>query len=245
MIQTTLIGLFFGTIGSTLGGIIGIFTKRNSNKFLSFILSLVSGLMLAVICFSLIPEAIKIIDIISVLIGLISGIVCMYFCESIINNKYSTKEINNNSVKRVLKTGIMVSIGIALHNIPEGIAIGSGYSESITLGLSIAIAICIHDIPEGLSMAIPLKYGGMNKCKIMTFIILSGIATGIGTLIGALVGSISEDIIAICLSFASGTMLYIVSGELIPEYNRLYQGKWSTVGNMTGFLIGLLASIIG
>lgn len=88
-------------------------------------------------------------------------------------------------------------------------------------------------------MALPMKNGGMRTYKIMIYVILSGLATGIGTLIGALIGKISEQIIAICLSFAAGAMLYLVSGELIPESNKLYIGKISTIGNILGFVIGM------
>ena len=90
-------------------------------------------------------------------------------------------------------------------------------------------------------MAIPMKNGGMNKIKIIIYVILSGITTGIGAFFGAIVGEISESTIAICLSFAAGAMLYIVSGELIPESNKLYNGRWNSVGNIIGFIIGILA----
>ena len=93
-------------------------------------------------------------------------------------------------------------------------------------------------------MAIPMKNGGMSAIKIIIYVILSGIATGVGALIGAIVGSISTTIIAVCLSFAAGAMLYIVSGELIPEANKLYNGRMSAVGNMLGFLLGILATTI-
>ena len=144
----------------------------------------------------------------------------------------------------MLKTGIIVSIGLAIHNIPEGLAIGSGFDASIKLGYSLALAICFHDIPEGISMAVPMKNGGMKIYKIMIYVILSGIATGVGALIGSIIGKVSEQIIAICLSFAAGAMLYIVSGELIPESNKLYKGRMSAIGNMLGFIIGIIATIL-
>lgn len=244
MLETTLLGLFFGTIGTTIGGLIGITTKKSTNKFLSFVLSFASGLMLAVVCFSLIPEALNILDISMVTIGLIIGIVCMIICESWVNKKLKLNFKDSNENIKILKTGIIVSIGLAIHNIPEGIAIGSGFAESSTLGLSLAIAICMHDIPEGLSMAVPMKKGGMKPWKIMLYVCISGIATGIGALIGTLIGNISEQVISMCLAFAAGAMLYIVSGELIPEYNNLYQGRLSGIGNMAGFIIGLFAMIM-
>ena len=78
----------------------------------------------------------------------------------------------------------------------------------------------------------------------MTYVILSGLATGGGALIGAIIGKVSEEIIAICLSFAAGAMLYIVSGELIPESNKLYRGRISALGNMIGFILGIFVTVL-
>ena len=80
-------------------------------------------------------------------------------------------------------------------------------------------------------MSVPMKNGGMKPLKVIIFVILSGITTGLGAFFGALIGNISEDIIAICLAFAAGAMLYIVSGELIPESNKLYQGRMTAIGH--------------
>ena len=207
ILRTTLIGLFFGTFGTTIGGIIGVRTKRNSQKFLSFILAFASGLMMAIICFDLIPEAIEIGNMFNLNIGIFLGIFMMIYCDKIVEKKFNNKKYDNN----LLKTGIIVSIGLAIHNFPEGLAIGSGFGSSIKLGLSLAIAICLHDIPEGISMAIPMKNGGMKKGKVVFLVVMSGITTGIGALVGAIIGGISESIISICLSFAAGAMLYIIS----------------------------------
>ena len=226
MLKISLLGLFFGTIGTTLGGLIGIFTKRNSNRFLSTVLSFASGLMLAVVCFDLIPESLEMTSIYTVLLGVILGILTMIGCDILVNKKF---KLNGSTNLGLVKTGIIVSIGLALHNIPEGLAIGSGFDASVTLGYSLAV---------------PMKSGGMSPIKIMIYVILSGIATGIGALIGAIVGNISTTVIAICLAFAAGAMLYIVSGELIPESNKLYQGRLTAVGNMIGFMVGLFAMIV-
>lgn len=244
LLKTTLIGLFFGTFGTTIGGIIGVTFKRTSNKFLSFILSFASGLMLAIICFDLIPEAMEISNIFSVLSGIILGIIAMIFCDILVQKKFNTsskRAIDSNSL---LKTGIIVSIGLALHNFPEGLAIGSGFGASLSLGYSLAIAICLHDIPEGISMAVPMKNGGMKKSKVIFYVLMSGVTTGMGAFFGALVGEISKEVISMCLSFAAGAMLYIVSGELIPESNKLYHGRMTAIGNIFGFLLGMLAMSI-
>ena len=248
IMNTAILGLFFGTIGTTIGGIIGCSLKNQSNKFLSFILSFAAGLMMAVICFDLIPEALGLSQITEVIIGIILGIIVMIFCDLIVDKIFSKKIVLNQNTNKVsnnlLKTGIIVSIGLAIHNIPEGLAIGSGFEASLKLGFSLAIAICFHDIPEGISMALPMKNGGMKAYKIMFYVILSGIATGAGALIGSIVGKISEQIIAIALSFAAGAMLYIVSGELIPESNSLYKGRISALGNMIGFIIGICVTLL-
>jgi ZIP family zinc transporter len=242
IIKTTILGLFFGTFGTTLGGIIGIVIKNNSNKFLSFILSFASGLMMAIICFDLIPEALGLSSVFNIIVGITFGILIMILCDLIVEKKfkYNVKLKENN----LLKTGIIVSIGLAIHNFPEGLAIGSGFEASLKLGLSLALAICLHDIPEGISMAVPMKNGGMKKLKVIFYVVLSGITTGIGAFFGAIVGSISQGVIAMCLSFAAGAMLYIVSGELIPESNKLYKGRMTSVGNMLGFVIGIFATIL-
>ncbi|HAB67301.1 MAG TPA: hypothetical protein DCE23_08040 [Firmicutes bacterium] len=149
ILKTTLMGLFFGTFGTTLGGIIGVIIKKHSNKFLSFILAFASGLMMSIICFDLIPEALGISNIANIVIGIIIGIIAMIFCDLLVEKKFNQNTILKEENNSLLKTGIIVSIGLAIHNFPEGLAIGSGFEASLKLGLSLAIAICLHDIPEG------------------------------------------------------------------------------------------------
>lgn len=246
LLKTTLLGLFFGTFGTTLGGIIGVSFKRTSNRFLSFILSFASGLMLSIVCFDLIPESMEIASISNTVIGVILGVACMIVCDMLVQKKVNNVVVaplgDPNHINNLLKTGIIVSIGLAIHNFPEGLAIGSGFEASIKLGYSLALAICLHDIPEGISMGVPMKNGGMKKSKVIFYVVMSGVTTGIGAFFGALVGSISQTIIAMCLAFAGGAMLYIVSGELIPESNNLYKGKLPVLGNIIGFIIGMFAT---
>lgn len=130
--------------------------------------------MTAIICFELIPEALEIADLFVVILGVIIGIFMMIICDIFVDNLFQKRHKNANTInskiynnkklitkgrnidsdnekKRInlLKTGMIVSIGLAIHNFPEGLAIGSGYEASVRLGLSLAIAICFHDIPEG------------------------------------------------------------------------------------------------
>lgn len=235
LLKTTLLGLFFGTFGTTLGGVIGINFKNTSNRFLSFILEFAAGLMMAIVCFDLIPESLGLTNIAVTLIGVILGTLAMFICDNTI------QKISFKKQSSLLRTGIVVGIGLALHNFPEGLAIGSGFEASLKLGFSLAIAILLHDIPEGISMSIPMKAGGMKKSKALLYTFLSGITTGMGAFFGALLGNISTTMIGICLAFAAGAMLYIVSGELIPESNKIYKGRMGFFGNILGFILGIIA----
>ena len=112
---------------------------------------------MAVVCFDLIPEALEISQISNVIIGVIIGIITMIYCDLLVQKKFNVKTVNKSSQNSLLKTGIKVIIGLAIHNIPEGLAIGSGFEASVKLGLGLALAICLHDIPERD------KYGDSNE----------------------------------------------------------------------------------
>lgn len=242
ILNTTILGLIFGTLGTTLGGIIGVTIKTNSNKFLSFILEFAAGLMVAIVCFELIPEAMEVSSIFTVIIGIIIGVIIMIFCDNLVNYKYNKRKvIKTGSLNSLAKTGIIVGIGLAIHNFPEGLAIGSGFSASAKLGITLAIAIALHDVPEGISMAVPMRNGGMRAYKVVLYTFLSGVTTGIGAFFGVLIGTISEQLISICLGFAAGAMLYISAGELIPESHKIYKGRMAYIGNILGFIIGIIS----
>lgn len=211
ILRTTLLGLFFGTFGTTIGGIIGISFKNISNKILSFILEFAAGLMISIVCFDLVPEALELTNLSTVFFGIILGVVSMILCDSIIKNKYNVNKKIRKDTNSLLKTGIIVGIGLALHNLPEGLAIGSSFGASYKLGISLALAIALHDVPEGISMAVPMQSGGMKKTKALFYTFASGLTTGIGAFFGAFVGNISQNLISLCLAFAAGAMLYIVS----------------------------------
>lgn len=242
ILNTTILGLIFGTLGTTLGGIIGVTIKTNSNKFLSFILEFAAGLMVAIVCFELIPEAMEVSSIFTVIIGIIIGVIIMIFCDNLVNYKYNKRKvIKTGSLNSLAKTGIIVGIGLAIHNFPEGLAIGSGFSASAKLGITLAIAIALHDVPEGISMAVPMRNGGMKAYKVVLYTFLSGVTTGFGAFFGVLIGTISEQLISICLGFAAGAMLYISAGELIPESHKIYKGRMAYIGNILGFIIGIIS----
>ena len=235
--RITLIGLFWGMIGTTLGGILGSILKIKSNKYISFILELAAGLMTAIICFDLIPESLKYGNISNCILGIFIGIFVMFVCDNIIKKNHKTY---TNSL---LHTGFVIFIGLTIHNFPEGLAIGSGYDASPHLGLSLAIAIALHDIPEGISIALPLQTGGISAFKVIIITAISGVTTGIGASFGALIGNISSSFICSSLAFAAGAMLYIISCELIPESKSIYSGRFNSIGNILGIIVGILAHL--
>ena len=234
----SLYGLLFGIIGTTIGGFIGAFLKVSSNKF-------AAGLMTAIICFDLIPESLEIIDLSDCIIGLFIGILAMIYCNKIVS-KYSIHSIDfpDKFKASMFQTGIIIALGLAIHNFPEGLAIGAGFESSTTLGFKLAIAIALHDIPEGISIALPLALSGSSKKKSILITTLSGLTTGIGAFFGVLVGGISKIFIGLSLSFAAGCMLYIVSCELIPESKKRYSGKFGSLGFMLGLIMGLLTKAL-
>lgn len=235
-------GLIFGMIGTTLGGVLGAFLNVNSNKILSFVLEFAAGLMTAIICFDLIPDALEFANITGCILGIMVGIIVMIFCDEIINKiDFAKKNIKDNTL---FKTGMIICLGLAVHNFPEGLAIGSGFEASTTLGLSLAIAIAIHDVPEGISIALPINNSGYGKLKAITLTALSGITTGIGAFFGAIIGNISRELIGLSLAFAAGAMLYIVSCELIPQSNSMYKGRFSAFGNILGITLGIITKVI-
>lgn len=91
-------------------------------------------------------------------------------------------------------------------------------------------------------MAVPMKAGGMKKSKVLLYTILSGVTTGVGAFFGAFLGNISEQFIGLCIAFAAGAMLYIVSCELIPESKRMYTGRFASLGNILGFILGIIST---
>lgn len=243
ILKITIVGLISGITGTGIGGLIAFFVdKKISNRLLSSILEFSAGLMTAVVCFELIPEAVKIAGLNLTVIGVCLGILIVIYIDDLVKRVESVKKAKGNS--NLLRAGILVSIGLALHNLPEGFAVGSGFEASVKLGLTLTIIIAIHDVPEGIAMALPMKLGGFSAKKAFLLTVLSGVPMGIGAFIGAVLGHVSEQFIAICLGFAGGAMLYVVFGELIPESKRIYLGRMSSVGNILGILCGIIVTML-
>ena len=142
--------------------------------------------------------------------------------------------------------GMVMAAAIALHNVPEGMVIGASFARSAEQllsnrgGLIMALVIGLHNIPEGMAVAVPLISGGMSKWHSVGVTALSGAPTILGALMGFLIGTISPTALVISLSFASGAMLYVVFGELLPESILMWKSKLPAALAILGLLTGLV-----
>jgi ZIP family zinc transporter len=240
-----MIGFISGMVGTGLGGLFTFFLKKPTKRFMAILLGFTSGIMLSVVCFDLIPESIRLGGVGMSLLGISTGAVLMLVLDDIIQYRRPFRKAAatlNEYGYGFIKSGILLGIGIAIHNFPEGLAVGSGFAASDSLGLGLALVIGLHDMPEGIAMAAPLRMGGVNRFRILLYTILAGIPMGVGAFMGELLGGISQIFICLCLSFAGGAMLYITCGELIPKTNSIYKGRFSTVGMIIGILCGIFVS---
>ena len=247
ILYTSIIGTAAGIIGTGLGGAIGFLLNNPSRRFLSALLNFSAGLMIAVVCFDLLPEAYEIGGFTAGVTGVVLGVVMIIVCDGILvrwQRRINREKRTTAPLRQYTKTGILLGIGIALHNFPEGLAIGSGFSAMESYGLGLSLVIAFHDVPEGIAMAAPLRIGGVGKVRILLATVAAGVPTGIGALVGYLLGGISPFFIAICLGFAGGAMLYITCIELIPSALDLYRGIIPGLGLVTGVIAGMLITSI-
>ena len=142
--------------------------------------------------------------------------------------------------------GLVMAAAIALHNVPEGMVIGASFSrtaEEMLLnrgGLTMAVVIGLHNIPEGMAVAVPLISGGMPKWRSVVITALTGFPTVLGALLGFTVGATGPTALSLSLSFASGAMLYVVFGELLPESILMWRSKLPATATIIGMLTGLV-----
>ena len=142
--------------------------------------------------------------------------------------------------------GLVMAAAIALHNVPEGMVIGASFARTAkeTLlnrgGLTMAIVIGLHNIPEGMAVAVPLISGGMPKWRSVLITALTGFPTILGAVLGFTVGAMGPVALSVSLSFASGAMLYVVFGELLPESILMWRSKLPAAAVMIGMMTGLV-----
>jgi ZIP family zinc transporter len=242
IIRVTLIGLLAGVIGTGSGGLVAYFIQNPGSKFLSAILGFAAGIMLVVVFMELLPEAVAIGGFFYGVSGLLLGIGLLLLMDTYFPHYHHySGECRQSRFRRV---GVLLGIGIALHNIPEGLAIGSGFISGETLGFGLAMIMTVQNIPEGVAMAAAMCAGGLRRWRVILATALAGLPMGAGALSGALIGSISPVFLSISLGFAAGAMLYIVCDELIPDANTLSGGHSPTMGLVLGVVIGIFLAAL-
>ena len=151
---------------------------------------------------------------------------------------------NHDNKLALFVAGIVMASAIALHNVPEGMTIGASYAGNDGVmgkaALALAVLIGLHNIPEGMAVSVPLISGGMGKFKAVLITASSGIPTVLGALLGYALGEIGPVGLTISLGFASGAMLYVVFGEILPQAILMYHSKLPAFSAITGILAGLL-----
>ncbi len=157
-------------------------------------------------------------------------------------------ETHKNERSHLFVAGLVMMTAIALHNLPEGMVVGASYASTPDVlanlfsgsGFIIAIVIGLHNIPEGMAISVPLISGGMGKTKASLLTALSGLPTVFGALLGFALGGINKMMLVLSLGFASGAMLYVVFGELLPEAILMWKSKLPALSLFVGLLAGFL-----
>lgn len=223
-------------ICTALGAVI-LFVKREfNNRSLAIFLGLASGVMIAVVVFDMMPSAIIFSGHKKAFFGLIMGMLLLALTDKLIYKKASTEET-------LIGLGYLIMLGIAMHDLPEGMAIALGDEMKGRTGMVIALGIGIHNIPEGMAIAAPLLMAKVSRLKILMQTLLVGIITPFGTLIGKLTVVILPQLLPFLLGLASGIMVYLVMFQLWPEAGiKDKRSRW--IGFWAGIAIIFIATFI-
>ncbi len=238
LIYVTAVGFMAGMFGTLGGGISVIAIKEIRAKFLSIILGISAGVMTVIIFLDLIPEAQEMGSLWTGLGGLMAGVILIYILDISFPHQHVVSL--EGGEEKYLKAGLLLAVGIALHNLPEGLAIGAGYTVDRALGFRLAVLIALHNFPEGMAVATTLGIAGLSNIRIAFITILAGVPMGVGAFFGAYIGRISDMALSLALGFAAGAMLYITFEELVPDAHEKAEGHIPIVGIITGVIFGLV-----
>ncbi len=239
-----------GVGGATvIGSLIGFIFKKISHKISDIVLSFAAGVMLAAAVLGLILPSLEYGGKFALLItiaGIFAGALCLNLIDKLVPHLHKlvgteTEQHNNANVSKVL----LFVTAIAIHNLPEGIAAGVGFGSGDTSrALIIAGGIALQNIPEGMVIIGPMLAAGVSPRKTFICAMITGLIEVVGTLIGYFAVSIASAILPFALAFAGGTMLYVISDEMIPETHAHGSERGATYALLVGFCVMLVTDVL-
>ena len=237
-----------GVGGATLfGAIIGFLFKKISHRFSDIVLSFAAGVMLAAGFFGLIIPALELGGkhaVFPAIVGIFCGALVLSVIDKIIPHLHSlsgTKQEKHPEANEKLGKVLLFVMAIAIHNLPEGIAAGVGFgSGNTSQALAVALGIALQNIPEGMVIIAPMLAAGVSKKRTLIIALITGMVEVVGTFIGYFAVGISEAILPFALSFAGGTMIYVISDEMIPETHSHGSERGATYALLVGFCFMLI-----
>jgi len=236
-ILTLLAGL--STVAGSLIFFIHIFHKR---RFIGFFLGLSAGVMIYLSFLELLPYAVKELGFFGANIYFFIGVIVMALIDFLLPHHYlaerACKQYNVIDAK-LLSTGFVITLGLIIHNFPEGMAVFLSSFTNMRLGVLLALAIAIHNIPEGIAVAAPIFYSTQNKGKAIKYAFIAGMAEPLGAIIAYLVLKpyLNQSILSYIFALVAGVMVYISFDELLPACFRDEQGHHAMLGIMTGMIV--------
>ena len=235
VLNALLLSLLAG-LATGLGGLI-VLVRRPSRRIMSFLMGLAAGVMLILSFLELMVEALNLAGLALAATGFMVGSVSIIFLDSLLPHlHFGTKEKGLVDM-RLFKYSTLIAVGIALHNFPEGVAVGSSYAYLPELGLTVAIAMAIHNIPEGMAIAIPAYLSGCSKSSAFRLALLSGLAEPAGALVSVLLLDVFSDFVPFGLAFAAGIMVFITLDEIIPAASQNGHEHTTSFGIIMGSLL--------
>ena len=228
---------------------IGFIFKKISHKFSDIVLSFAAGVMLAAAVLGLILPSLEYggkYGLLITIAGIFAGALCLNLIDKLVPHLHkmvgSDIESHHNAT---LSKVLLFVMAIAIHNLPEGIAAGVGFGAGdTTQALIIAGGIALQNIPEGMVIISPMLAAGVSPKKTFVLAMITGVIEVIGTLIGYFAVSIASAILPFALAFAGGTMLYVISDEMIPETHAHGSERGATYALLVGFCVMLVTDVV-
>lgn len=247
IVLLTALGVGAATV---IGAAIGFIFKNISHKFSDIVLSFAAGVMLAAAVLGLILPAVEYggkFGILIAILGIFLGAICLNLIDKLVPHLHKLAGIDQEKHKNNPKIGkiLLFVMAIAIHNLPEGIAAGVGFGSGNTAeALVIAGGIALQNIPEGMVIIAPMLAAGLSKKRTFIYAMITGLVEVIGTLIGYFAVSIASVILPYALAFAGGTMLYVISDEMIPETHAHGSQRGATYALLFGFCLMLAFDVL-